>query len=413
MRKDSLSLWLLGTLLGAGLGAGGTAHCADLSPYRPPPNRNAYATGEKPSIGKSVTSSVKQGLGKLAKMVTPKPRVKPASDPVSLATKAEPSVDLHVAVARLYQQSGKTKEAVEQYQNALRESPKNANALLGYAQLKDRMGEPAEARRLYLKAVTAHPNQAAVHNNLALFFAGHGMLDDSASAFARAVQLQPKNQMYRNNFATLLVGMGRTSEAFTQLRAAHTEAIAHYNLGYLLEKQGKAQAAQRQFAFALRSDPSLAAAERAVQRFQRSSFEPQPGANPADLRARVSSRPLQTTVRPTSPTVRLGPGASVKNPFDAVRRPAPGQLAPMPNSMRSGAQDGQTRAVRSRPNDVAPLPPDSRTLLRLPPTSPGRPSAPVQAPLPPGSYRRQPTPAAPLPPGIEKGPALWHPPHVD
>ena len=413
MRKDSLRLWLVGTLVGAGLGAAGPAHCADQGPFRPPPSRNAYATGEKPSIGKSVASSVKQGLDKLAKIVTPKPHVKSASDPVSLATKAEPSVDLHVAVAQLYQQSGELNEAAKNYQNALRESPKNANALLGYAQLKDRMGEPAEARRLYLKAVTAHPNQAAVHNNLALFFAGHGMLNDSASAFARAVQLQPKNQMYRNNFAMLLVKMGRTSEALAQLRAAHTEAVAYYNLGYLLEKQRMPQAAERQFAFALQADPSLAAAERGLQRLQRSSLEPRPEANPADLRARVSSRPLQTTARPAPATVRLGPGTSLQPPFDAVPRPAPRQLAPMPNPKRSGAQDSQTRAAGSRPNDVAPLPPDGRMLLRLPPTSPGRPSPPMQAPLPPDSYRRQATPAAPLPPGIEKGPALWHPPHGD
>ena len=50
-----------------------------------------------------------------------------------------------MAVARLYEQSGKPAEAEQQYLLALKEKPDYLPALLGYAQLKERLGQPDDA----------------------------------------------------------------------------------------------------------------------------------------------------------------------------------------------------------------------------------------------------------------------------
>jgi Tfp pilus assembly protein PilF len=355
----------------------------------PPPE--AYAAAQKPGLGDSITSSIKDGLGKLGEAVTPKPRVKPADDPVSLATEAHPGVGLHVAVARLYEESGKLAEATNHYQEALRREPNSLPALLGYAHLKDRSAEPAEARKLYLQAVRTHPNEASAHNNLALFYAGRGMLNESSAAMTRAIQLQPTNPKYRNNIAQLLVTMGRTTEAFAHLSAVHRPAVAHYNLGYLLERQGQWQAAAEHFAIALRTDSSLAAARRGLERLQRPAARPQLPNTPAELGTRVSSRPLRPTGK-----VPL-PGS-----LDAGQRPPAGQFAP--------TWDAGREAADPQPAEAAPLPP---SLMRLPPTS-GEPPVPLgPAPLPPDSSGRQPTPAASIPPRAQQSPALQHLPRVN
>jgi Tfp pilus assembly protein PilF len=311
------------------------------------PQPQAFAAAAQPSSGGSITSSIKDGLGKLGDAVTPKPRVEPADDPISLTTKAKPGIELHVAVARLYVESGKLTEAAKHYQEALRREPNNLPALLGYAHLKDLADEPAEARKLYLRAVKAHPKEAAAHNNLAMFYAGRGMLNEASAALARAIQLQPRNAKYRNNMAQLLVTMGRTTEAFAQLSAVHRPAVAHYNLGYLLEQQGQLQAAAGQFATALQADPSLAAARRGVERLQVLSARPRPAGNPAESGARVSSRPA----RPPD-------NAPVPGPPDAGQPPPTGQVPPELDPGRG--------TMESQPPEAAPLPPN---LMRLPPTS--------------------------------------------
>ncbi len=398
MRRDSVRLWLIAVMVVAGLGVAESSRCAAKSPFTSRWNRQTFPAAKKPGIAESVTSSVKEGLGKLVNAVKPKPRVKPAADPTSLAWKANPSVELYVAVARLYEESGNLTEAEEKFRDALRVAPKDIGALLGYAHLKDRLEQPAEARRLYMRAATAHPKQAAVHNNLGLFLAQRGMLTDAASAFTRAVQLQPKNPRYRNNFASLLVKMGRTNEALAHLRAAHPQAVAYYNLGYLLEKQGKPQAAAQQFAFALRADPSLVSAQQSLQRLQFPSAQPEPPADRPGADTRVSSRPTRSTPQPK-------PRPLLQNPFDSARRPTPRQPGPMRPPWLPG-QGSKPRASGAQPNEVAPLPSDGARLLRLPPTAPVPPRATQSAPLPPSVNRRRPTPAAPLPPEIRQGPAL-------
>lgn len=85
----------------------------------------------------------------------------PASqDPVSVFTTAKPGVELYVAVARLYEESGRLAEAEQQYKKGLKESPDDLRPLLGYARLKDRLGQTEESLNLYRKAVKAHPRRA-------------------------------------------------------------------------------------------------------------------------------------------------------------------------------------------------------------------------------------------------------------
>ena len=65
------------------------------------------------------------------------------------------------------------------------------------------------------------------------------MFEKSTAALDEAVRIQPAVVLYRNNIAMVLVDLGQIEAAYSHLAAVHPEAVAHYNLGYLLLKKGK------------------------------------------------------------------------------------------------------------------------------------------------------------------------------
>ena len=243
-------------------------------------------------------------------------------------------------MARLYEQNGKFGDADAQYQLALHENPNCLSALLGYAQLKDRLNKPNEAMQLYQRAIKAYPEDASVYNNFGIYHAKHQKLDDAVAMMRQAIQLDAKNPLYRNNIATVLVDQGKVQEAFRQLREVNGEAVAHYNLGYLLNKKGQQQAALQHFIQAVNADPDMEAARNWVTYLHRSTAQ-----------ARLSQHPMSAGVRVTTPPPKW---------------------------------------------ETAPLPPETPP-QRLPPTSVVQPE--TRGPALPGiSYDRSNAPMAPLPP---------------
>jgi tetratricopeptide (TPR) repeat protein len=116
---------------------------------------------------------------------------------------------------------------------------------------------------LFARALAVTRDNAVAHNNLGVSLVDEQRFDEAESHFTEAVRLKP-------NYADALVNLGiswdrkgRREEAFELFEtAARTRptALAHYNLGNLLLRQGKVDEAGRQFAAALRLKPSLAQA---------------------------------------------------------------------------------------------------------------------------------------------------------
>jgi tetratricopeptide (TPR) repeat protein len=321
------------------------ALCQDASAQQPASTTNSSWTS-------SITTPIKQGFDKVGSAFSSKPSASARGstsedDPVALKGKSKAGPELHVAVAHLYEQAGKPAEAEQQYQAALRQWPNDLPTLLGLARLKDSTGRQDEAIQLYQQAAKLYPRQSSVHNNLGLCYVRQNRLDEAAAAMNAAIQLEPKNPLYRNNIAAILVDQGKEREAFGHLRAVHAPAVAHYNLGYLLNKRGQNQAALQQFSMALQADPSMAVAKRWVDYLNRSTGQVRAPQHPAAGGVRINS--------------------------------------PIPQAMRD-----EGFAVASSP--VAPMP------QRLPPTSPGEPTLPNPT-LPGISYDRPAaSPTAPLPP---------------
>jgi len=202
----------------------------------------------------------------------PNPHVADANDPTSLASGLkQPNVDLYLAAAHVYERGDNPAGAIHQYHRALKTEPHHLQALLGIAHVYDRQGKTEQATKFYHQAVEHHPESAAAHNDLGLCHARSGRFEQSAASLARAVELAPEKKLYANNIAKVLVELGRTDEALKYLARVHPPAVAHYNLGYVLQSRGRGEEAARHFARALQIDPGMQEAKAWLARL---SFRP-------------------------------------------------------------------------------------------------------------------------------------------
>lgn len=394
MPRRAFCLLLIGWTLALGNRALGNRPALAASP--------GTAGASKGSIGEGFKSSIKR----LTDLFTPKTPVTPADDPTSLATEAKPSPELYVSMGLLMEQQGRAAEAERRYQQALKLNPKHLGAMVALARLKDRQDEFQEAVRLYQQAAQAHPDQAAVLNDLGLCYARRKRLSEAAAQLERAVQLSPKEARYRNNLATVLVEMGDVDRAFAHLAAVHGEAVAYYNLGYLMHKKGEPKAAAVLFGKALQVDPSLSEARIWLERL---------GGVPAALAPTagegwtvLSGRATAAGAPPIAPVRRLPAQAE-------VRQLPPVPQGPLVPPQGAGDLPGTGSAVASDTLEDAPLPPSQPPVAgETPPaqkggaaTLPGLPVEPIGPPAPPAAE------TAPLPPGPSSPSAVQPLPPID
>jgi tetratricopeptide (TPR) repeat protein len=220
---------------------------------RPGPVKKLATSVSESSIGRSVSKAFDFSARKKAKALR--------ADPTSLATKTPPPIaDDYVKLGETTDRDGDTEGARQHYHKALDMEPHHLGALLGLGRLFDRQGQLDRATAHYAEAANFHPNSATAFNDLGLCLARQGKYEEAIAALHRAVEINPDKTLYRNNIATVLVAEGRISEALAHLTDAHGPAVAHYNIGYLLNKQGRRDEAVQQFQLALETDPAMAPA---------------------------------------------------------------------------------------------------------------------------------------------------------
>jgi tetratricopeptide (TPR) repeat protein len=267
-------------------------------------------------------------------------------------------------MARLSEQTGLMADAERQYQKGLELAPDDLGTLVAYARFQDRLGRLDDAVRLYQRAARAHPNVASVHNDLGLCHARNRQYPQAISALTKAVELEPQRKLYRNNLAAVLVEVGNHDAAFDHLVAAHGEAVACYNLGYLLQKKGQTELAIKLFAKAVEKDPSLVQARTWRDQLQATLADRQAqpygtataGSEPAD--------PALAGPLPSSPA-RSG------HPLRQARRdpPAANPVRQLPTLQQEEAEPAPLPPARATSSPVIPLP-SERSAAPAPPSPP-------------------------------------------
>lgn len=176
----------------------------------------------------------------------------------------------------------------------------NAKALREQGHAKDREGQLVAAENLYRQAIGADPTSAASVNDLGLCLARQGKLQPSIATLRQAIMMRPDKPLYRNNIATVLVEIGETDEALAHLKTAYGPAAAHHNLGQLLSRAGRTDAAIAQLNQALELEPTLGPAREALALLTAAQPPAAPIASPTPTPA-TPSYLSQAPVAPETP----------------------------------------------------------------------------------------------------------------
>ena len=237
--------------------------CTGLPSFRPAAQTTPLGVAQPGPMTKLANAVAESKVGKSvsrawqAKMKRPSPK----NDPTAISTGiVQPKAGDYVAMGESLEQEGNGEGARGMFHKALEMEPHHLGALIGLGRHFDRQGQLDRAGEHYLEATRFHPDDPTAFNDLGLCYARQGEYDDAVKALSRAIELQPDRALYRNNIAMVLVAQGRIDEALAHLTDAHGPAVAHYNLGFLLTKQGHNSAALEQFQLALKCDPAMGAA---------------------------------------------------------------------------------------------------------------------------------------------------------
>ena len=264
---------------------------------------------------------------------------------------------LHLAYAAWQRDLGKLEEARKAYEQVLAINPRNAEALVGLAQLDQAAGRAQLAEQGLQKAAQLRPGDAAVMNALGEFYSRQNREREAIAAWQSAVALAPNQPVYEQNLATALVRSGDFAAAVPLLARSVGEGEAYYRVGYILYQDGRRDLAERYFAQALAKQPDLTAAQKmlAVLRGDAATAKPvaaqQPPARPTvapSTQPRIASnRPVEAMRQTRGPAqARKGPETFVVPVDYQVEQPQ--QLAGWaPTQNRTG--ESQPSAVEMTP----------------------------------------------------------------
>ena len=252
----------------------------------------------------SAFGKTKRGV---TKVLTIEPKIIRVPDATKLSNKAgEPSIDVHLANARLQKHRKKFDLAARSYSRVLDQEPHHLQTLVEFGRLLDRQNRFEEAIVYYRQACAAHPKEASPQNDLALCYARQGSFPASLAAFREAIKLDPNNSLYRNNLAVTLVDQNQLPTALVHLIAAHGPAIGHYNLAFLLHQRGKLDLTVKHLQTALLHDSQLDPARQMLAQLRRQTPAPNQERNtvalPTPSRADQSDLSVDTDKPPQQPT---------------------------------------------------------------------------------------------------------------
>lgn len=184
-------------------------------------------------------------------------------------TAEKPTVESLLRLAHQEEQAKHPWAAINAFRKALEQEPRNKTVLISYARMKHRAGDVEGAKILYRQVLQYYPSDATAMNDLALCHARRKEYSEAIDLLKAAVAVSPKNKRYRNNLATIMIENGEVQPAFEMLANTFGEPIAHYNVGWLLHRQGKPSEAVSHLQLALQLDPSLTPANQLLAQIQR------------------------------------------------------------------------------------------------------------------------------------------------
>ncbi len=167
--------------------------------------------------------------------------------------------DILVHSALRYAQAGLFDAAVDEYAQAWRAAPRDADLRDGMARMLDRSGRDSLARQAFRDLLRNEPQFARGWYNYGNFLRRSGRHAEAVVAYQRSVELEPRREGAWNNLGESYRALGDTlaaAQAYEQALAlvpGYEQALN--NLGALRGAQGQAAAAEAGFRAAVAANP--------------------------------------------------------------------------------------------------------------------------------------------------------------
>jgi protein O-mannosyl-transferase len=161
------------------------------------------------------------------------------------------SAGIHYDLGDAFVHSGRLPEGVAQYREAIRLKPDDGMAQTRLAGVLVTLGRPAEAIPHYEEAVRLMPNDAEAELTLGSLLGQAGRVPEAVAHMQAALRLQPDIPEAHNNLGNALAAANRLPEAIAEyweavrLRPAYREA--RYNLSIALKNSGQMDEALQQY----------------------------------------------------------------------------------------------------------------------------------------------------------------------
>lgn len=183
--------------------------------------------------------------------------------------------NVHVAYGRWKEQQQQLPQARESYQLALNHNPRSTEALLGLSRLDRLAGRNQEAERHLQRAEELNPGSPLVSAAWGEHLAATGRWSEAIDRYRFAIQQAPGESIYKHQLAVALTRSGAVQEGLLAFSEIVEPAEAHYNVGYLLQQQGKLLEAEAQYQRALALKPDLNQAQSMLAQVRQSRGVPQ------------------------------------------------------------------------------------------------------------------------------------------
>lgn len=166
---------------------------------------------------------------------------------------------VHKNVAQMLEAAEELPGALGEWLLVSQSMPQYANARYHLGNLLDQMGRSREAEEQFREALALDPNMAEALSGLGLALAAQGRLPEAFRAYQQATALNPESIHAYINWGLGLASQGRFVEAIGQyeraLKIDPTSSTAYNNLGRSLQALGRTDQALRCYSRALELNP--------------------------------------------------------------------------------------------------------------------------------------------------------------
>jgi tetratricopeptide (TPR) repeat protein len=284
---------------------------------------------------------------------------------------------LHLAYGHFEEQVGQSDEARNSYEKALAANPHAVEAVLGIARLDQLADKPKEAEAGFQKALKMKPGDAAVMAACGQFYASQQRWPDAMSYLKGAVAAAPKVPIYKHQLAVVATRAGDINTGLAIFNQLVGPDKAHYNVAYLLTRDGKRELAAQQCRAALAINPKFEPAKAMLDQMQNQVAGDPRGVNrPATAGPATpgSLRPVTASVSPSANGFAPAAVGSSNQPLSTATQASWQAGASGSNGFASANRaDGSFDAALPKSNTVGTMPAaDSSSDPWAPPPAPPR-----------------------------------------